>query len=442
MSELLSGIGFKGMSPATNDENLSVYQASLAVNVDLFKGQITPTKRDIPFAGTVNDFDPGTASSVKTRVFAFPGTGAGSFVVASSHYDHAAYAVNVNGELEAILAGPNGGFRFRRARSSAGVTIYDGTVYQDVTVPAPTLTLVPVDAGASATRYSTFRLAYVFSDGYETPMGGVSDEIGYVPGDSVSIAPIDLAPLPVAPVAIRIYMSVAGTNAVEWRYLGEFTDISYPTVIELLNDIAGEVMMEYDTVPADIRTVCAAPWGGFAFTTVSRPGVLQFTDGLEFRRVWTEYELNTGGTVTALLAGTSEVFALCDDGGPFVVSGTALDNLVLNKGTITTPLASTSAGAAVFNDTCLYVSAHGFVTVSSAGTVAPYSEESIFTADQWGALLPESMAVAFASDGSPVFASASASGKTGIIKPYGLVWKTGVRRSFAVLPHNKSLVYL
>ena len=50
------------------------------------------------------------------------------------------------------------------------------------------------------------------------------------------------------------------------------------------------------------------------------------------------------------------------------------------------------------------------------------------------------MAVAFASDGSPVFASAS--GKTGIIKPYGLVWKTGTRRSFAVLPHNKSLVYL
>jgi hypothetical protein len=208
----------------------------------------------------------------------------------------------------------------------------------------------------------------------------------------------------------------------------------------LENDIAGEIMEVYDTVPSDIRTVCAAPWGGFAFTSLSKPGVVQFTDGLEFRRVWTSYEINTGGTVKALLSGNSCVFVLCDDGGPFVISGTGLGNLTRNSGTSVTPLVSTSAGAAVYNDTCLYVSSHGLVTVSSAGTVSPFTEEPVFSQEQWAALAPEGIALAFASDGAVVFASPT--GKTGIIKSYGLVWKTGKRRSFATLPHDKSLVYL
>ena len=50
------------------------------------------------------------------------------------------------------------------------------------------------------------------------------------------------------------------------------------------------------------------------------------------------------------------------------------------------------------------------------------------------------IALAFASDGAVVFASPT--GKTGIIKSYGLVWKSGARRAFATLPHDKSLVYL
>ena len=101
---------------------------------------------------------------------------------------------------------------------------------------------------------------------------------------------------------------------------------------------------------------------------------------------------------------------------------------------------STSAGAAVYNDTCLYVSAHGLVTVSSSATVSPFTEEPVFSERQWAELGPRGMAVAFASDGAVVFATPT--GKTGIIKSYGLVWKTGNRRSFATLPHDKSLVYL
>jgi len=439
MSELVTGMGFKGMAPALDDEGLATEQAAYAINVDLYRGVITPTRADIEYTDEIYNFDPGTAPAEKTRVFALPGTGTGSFVIVSSVYDHAAYAVNVNGELEIMLAGEGGGFRLRRGRSGEGIVVYDAAPYQDITVLAPTVSVRRVDATASVTRYTSIRVAYVFADGYETSMGPVSPEIGYVPGDTLVVAPVDEALLSVKPAKIRLYMSVAGTNDVQWRFLGDYGDISYATEIVLENDIAGEVMEVYDTVPSDLRTVCAAPWGGFAFTSASKPGVIQFTDGLEFRRVWTSYEINIGGTVQALLSGTSCIFALCDDCGPFVVSGTSLGNLTRNAGTSVTPLVSTTAGAAVYNDTCLYVSSHGLVTVSAAGTVSPFTEEPIFSRQQWAALDPANMALAFASDGSVVFA---ASGKTGIIKPYGLVWKSGIRRAFATLPHDKSMVYV
>lgn len=440
MNELVSGMGFKGMSPALDDEALAAEQAAYAENVDLYRGVITPTKKDVAYTGVMNDFDPGSAPTEKTRVFAIPADGTSSFVIVSSVYDHAAYAVNVNGELEVMLAGDGGGFRLRRARSGAGIVIYDAAPYEDITALAPSVSVTRVDSAASVTRYTSFRVAYVFADGYETTMGPVSEEVGYVPGDTVVIAPVDEALLSVKPAAIRLYMSVAGTDDAQWKFLGDFYDVAYATEFVLENDIAGEVMEVYDTIPADLRTVCAAPWGGFAFTSASKPGVVQFTDGLEFRRVWTSYEINTGGTITALLSGTSCVFALCDDGGPFVISGTALGNLSRNSGTSVTPLVSTSAGAAVYNDTCLYASAHGLVTVSSSATVSPFTEEPVFSEKQWAELGPQGMAVAFASDGAVVFATPT--GKTGIIKSYGLVWKTGNRRSFATLPHDKSLVYL
>lgn len=440
MKELVGGMGFKGMAPALDDEALSAEQAAFAINVELYRGVITPTKADMPFGGSISDFDPGTAPAAKTRVFAVPADGASSFVIVSSVYDHAAYAVNVNGELEVMLAGSGGGFRLRRGRAGAGIVVYDAAPYENITVLAPEVSVTRVDENASVTRYTSFRVAYVFADGYETPMGPVSAEVGYVPGDTLVVAPINEALLAVKPSTIRLYMSVAGTDDVQWKFLGDFSDVSYATEIVLENDIAGEIMEVYDTVPSDMRTVCAAPWGGFAFTSASKPGVVQFTDGLEFRRVWTTYEINTGGTIKALLAGTSCIFALCDDCGPFVISGTALGNLTRNSGTSVTPLVSTSAGAAVYNDTCLYVSSHGLVTVSSAGTVAPFTEEPVFSKEQWAALDPAGIALAFASDGAVVFASPT--GKTGIIKSYGLVWKSGVRRAFATLPHDKSLVYL
>lgn len=446
-ANLITGMGFKGMAPALDDEALATNQAAYAINVDLHQGVIRPTKADMMYTGTINDFDPGTAPVAKTRVFGMPGGSNSSFVIVSSVYDHAAYAVNVNGELEIVLAGPNnGGFRLRRARSGAGIVVYDSAPYEDITVLAPSVSVTRVDENAALTRYTSVRLAYVYADGYETSMGPVSDEIGYAPGDTLVVAPIDVELLSIIPAKIRIYIAVAGTNDAQWKYLGEYSQITYPTEIVLENDIAGEIMEVYDTVPSDIRSVCAAPWGGFAFTSSSKPGVVQFTDGLEFRRVWTSYEINTGGTITALLAGTSCVFALCDDGGPFVITGTGLGNLTRNSGTSVTPLVSSSAGAAVYNDTCLYVSSHGLVTVSSAATVSPFTEEPVFSKDQWAALNPSSIALAFASDGAVIFASnaggPNGTGATGTIKGYGLVWKSGTRRSFATLPHDKSVVYL
>lgn len=438
--ELISGMGFRGMSPATGDEALEANQAAFAQNVDLFRGVIRPTRADTALQSTVFNFD-ADQTATKKRIFALPGTETGSFVIVSAVFDHAASAVNVNGELEVWLSGQDtSAMRFRRGRSGSGFVIYDSTVYENVTVPKPAVTVTRVTASDPVTRYATVRLSFVYADGYETPLGPSSDEFGYVPEDTLQIEAVDVSGSSVAPSAIRVYISVSTSTGVEMRYFGEIVEAGYTSTFVIPNDVTGEAIEDYDTLPADVRCVCAAPWGGFAFTTAAKPGVLQFTDSLMMRKVLTEYELNLGGTVKALLQGTTAVFALCGDSGPFVVSGTALSNLVVNPGSVVSPLVSSPVGAAVFNDTCLFVGAHGLMAVSSSGTVTTFTEEPIFSKDQWAALVPTGIALAFASDGSVVFASGT--GRTGILKPYGLVWKSGVRRAFATLPHDKSIVYL
>ena len=362
-------------------------------------------------------------------------------MIVSAVFDHAASLVNVNGELEVWLSGPNTpAMRFRRGLSGSGFIVYDQSIYEDIVVPKPTFTVVPVDSAADVTRYATIRFSFVYADGFETPMGTVSDEFGYVPEDSLQIDAVDVSGSTISPSSIRVYISVSETDGVVWRYLSEITEAGYASTIVIPNDVTGESVELYDTLPSDVRCVCAAPWGGFAFTTASKPGVLQFTDSLLMRKVMTEYEMNLGGNVKALLTGTSCVFALCGDSGPYVVSGTALSNTISNPATVVSPLAASSGGAVVLNDTCLFVGAHGLMTVTSAGVVSAYSEEPLFSREQWAELAPSSMALTFASDGSVVFASGT--GMTGILKPYGLVWKTGTRKAFATLPHDKSIVYL
>ena len=75
--ELISGIGFKGMSPATGDESLSSNQAAYARDVDLYRGVIRPTKSDVAFSGTVHNFD-ADQTQPPTRIFALPGSDTGS----------------------------------------------------------------------------------------------------------------------------------------------------------------------------------------------------------------------------------------------------------------------------------------------------------------------------------------------------------------------------
>lgn len=438
--QLLSGIEFRGMSPATGDEALAANQAAFAQNVDLFRGVIRPTKADVALPGPVFNFD-ADQTAQPTRIFALPGTEAGSFVIVSAVFDHAASTVNVNGELEVWLSGPSANaLRFRRARSGSGFVVYDTSVYENVTVPQPVVTVSRVNSATDVTRYATVRLAFVYADGYETPMGPTSAEFGYVPDDTLLIEAVDVSGSAVAPTSIRVYISVATNDGGEMRYFGEITEAGYLSSFVLPNDIMGEAVEDYDTLPSDVQCVCSAPWGGFAFTARSKPGVLQFTDSLMMRKVLTQYELNLGGNVKALLRGTSAVFALCGDSGPYVVSGTALSNLIPNPGSVVSPLVAEPAGAVVFNDTCLFAGAHGLMAVSASGAVSTFTEEPLFSKEQWAELVPSSIALAFASDGAVVFASAT--GRTGILKPYGLVWKTGTRRAFATLPHDKSIVYL
>ena len=331
----------------------------------------------------------------------------------------------------------------RRKRSGGAILVSSTNIYGTQKPTAPVVTVQRADPEAAVTRYTVMALSYVYPDGTEGALSLNSGEISYVPGDGYTVAAIPLDGVSPVPSSLNLYVSVGTTDGNPVMTL--LANIEQPAFAfsgTLPNDVLGDSYPDFDPLPANLRCVAAAPWGGLALTTPSEPGVVQFTDSTYHNRVYREHDLNVGATVKCLLRGATCIFVLCDDGGPFVITGTALGNHIITGGTRPETLVATARGAAAYNDVCVFAGAHGLLTLSSAGLVSPMTEEDVFNREQWTGMNPATCAVAFLSDGSVVFSMPDA-GRTGVLKPYGLVWRTGAaRRALATLHSDDSVVYV
>ena len=417
--------------------------ASYAEDVDLTAGNIVPVRRDAPYAGTVINPD-ATGATGTAMLFAAPIGRAGDIVFLTRQYDHCAVLTDVNGDTRMYLAGVGVDSKLVRRKASGQSIIVTSANPTGSGIPAmPVVTVTPANPAVAATWYAVAAATYLYPDGTEGPLSAYSAEFAYSPGDAFSFAPVALGAGAPAPVGVNFYITVpsASTDAPQIKLLTSTTNPQYPTTGVLPNDVLGEAYPTFDPLPLRLRAVAPAPWGGLAFTTEDEPGIVQFTDPLYLNRVYRENDLPVGSRVVCLLRGSNVLFALCDDGGPYVISGTALGNHISTASHKTEVLASGPRGAATIYDTCIYAGSHGLVSVNSSASVAPLTEETYFEAPQWQAMGPSECALVVQSDNSVVFSMPNVR-KTGILKPYGLVWRSGGRRvAFARLPSNNSVVF-
>lgn len=443
-AELITLANFRGMIPLKDDALIEENAAAYAENVDLVSGSIRPLKRDVSYHGIVLKVDDGVASG-SPLLFASAIGRSGDLVILSRMFDHCAALTDISGATRMYLAGPDVDAKLivKRAAGSA-VAITNTNPTGSSTPGAPAVTITRVDAGATPTRYAVFAATYVYADGIEGPLSPYSEEFGYSPGDAYEFAPINAGAIIPVPVGVNFYITVpsASSDVPSVKLLASSNTYQYPTTGVLPNDILGEAYPEFDPLPLRLRTVAAAPWGGLAFTTNDEPGVVQFTDTTYLNRVYRENDINVGARVTCLLRGANVLFVLCDDGGPHVISGTSLGSHILTTSHKVEILVSGPRGASVTNNTCVFAAPRGLVMVTADANVSAVTEEKIFTAAQWQAMGPRDCALVFLSDGSIVFSMPNTR-KTGIIKPYGLVWRSGKRRSaFARLPSDDSVVFV
>lgn len=448
-TELIGIRRFKGMTPLLDDALLSDGSggagvgASYAEDVDLTAGNIVPVRRDAPYAGTVINPDVSGAAG-EPMLFAAPVGRSGDIIFLTRQYDHCAVLTDVSGDTRMYLAGAGVDSKLVRRKPAGQAIIVTSSNPTGAGVPpTPVVTVTPANPSVAATWYAVAAATYVYPDGSEGPLSLYSAEFAYSPGDAFSFAPIPLGVGSPAPTGINFYITVpsAASDVPQVKLLTTTTSPQYPITGILPNDVLGESYPDFDPLPTRMRTVAAAPWGGLAFTTETEPGVLQFTDPMYLNRVYRANDLNVGARVVCVLRGANVLFVLCDDGGPYVVSGTALGNHILTASHKIEVLASGPRGAATLYDTCIFAGSHGLVSVNSSASVATLTEGTYFDWRQWQAMGPSECALVVQSDNSVIFSMPSVQ-KTGILKPYGLVWRSGGRRvAFARLPSSNSVVF-
>ena len=445
-AELIALSRVRGMFPVTDDYLLPESAASYAEDVDLESGSIRPVHRDTAYQGHVLNVDDGLdAGDAAPMLFSVPVNRAGDIVILSRQFDHCAALSDISGDTRIYLAGPGVLSKLvRRKASGDAVTITNANPNGTDVPPAPDVTITRAEPDTAATRYAVAAATYVYPDGSEGPLSPYCDEFAYSPGDAFAFAPVPLPPSQPAPIGVNFYITVPSesSDVPNIKLIAETTSPQYPVSGTLPNDILGEAYPEFDPLPARIRTVAAAPWGGLAFTTEDEPGIVQFTDTLYLNRVYRENDINVAARVTCLLRGANVLFVLCDDGGPFVISGTGLGNHIMTASHKTEILVSGPRGASVADNTCVYAAPHGLVAVGPEASVKAMSEGVVFDWRQWQEMGPRECALVFLSDDSIVF-SMPAVQKTGVIKPYGLVWRSGgSRRAFAKLHSDNSIIFI
>lgn len=290
----------------------------------------------------------------------------------------------------------------------------DGDV-MNLAIPAPTgkpVAIVNGEPDAELSSSIIYAYTWVTSLGEESEPSPLSESVEWSPGITVTLRGFSHPPDGRRVTLMRIYRSqTSSTGATELYFIaerpagvGDFVDDE----LELVELIPST---DYNPPPDDLAGITALPNGMLAAFSGKR---LYFSEPY-IPHAWPEkYVLTTDYEIVGLGAFGSSV-AVLTTGTPYIASGTAPENMVMEKLELNLPCIS-ARGIVDLGYSVAYPSHLGLVSISSSG--ANVVTNGVMTRDQWLQMNPYSfVAGQFAGRwmASYAYTDEAGEGKRGII---------------------------
>ena len=264
-----------------------------------------------------------------------------------------------------------------------------GGVTYPLAIAAPSPALTAAVSGTATSDLGSTRLyvyTWVTDFGEESEPCPVSNEVYWKPGQAVTLSGFAAPPAGRNITKQRIYRSQTSITGTQLYFIAEraastanFTDnIPSESIQEPLPSL------EWNAPPADLTGLVAGPNGMMA---AFRGKEVYFCEPYR-PHAWPEkYVLTTDYPVVGLAwFGTS--LAIMTSGVPYIASGTAPENMVMEKTELNLPCIN-ARGIVDLGYSVAYPSHDGLVLVSSSGTQVATS--SLFSRDDWLRLSPQGM---------------------------------------------------
>lgn len=351
--------GFQGESPRTIPRLLQNNMAQEAFNTKLDNGSINPIHR----ARFVERLD----------------------AVAQTIYLHNGEWISWNAVVDAA-PGPVADDRLYYTGDGAPKMLYQGQVY-NLAIPMPEGKPVATVSGTlDPDLLSSIIYAYTWVTdlGEESEPSPLSDSVEWSPGLIVTVRGFSAPPSDRRVTLMRIYRSqTSTTGATELYFIAERAAGVGDFIDDNLDIVEPIPSTDWNSPPDDLQGLTPLPNGMMAGFVGKK---LYFCEPY-YPHAWPEkYILTTDYEIVALGAFGSSV-AIMTTGTPYVASGTAPENMVMEKLELNLPCVN-ARGVVDLGYSVAYPSHLGLVSISSNG--ANVVTSGILTRDQWQQMNPYS----------------------------------------------------
>lgn len=285
-----------------------------------------------------------------------------------------------------VVPGPVADDRIYYTGDGAPKMLYDGQTY-NLALPMPDGVPVASVAGTpDPDLLSTIIYAYTWVTdlGEESEPSPLSDSVEWSPGLIVTVRGFSQPPQNRRVTLMRIYRSqTSATGATEMYFIAERPAGVGDFVDDNLDIVEPIPSTDYNTPPDDLEGLTALPNGMMAGFVGKK---LYFSEPW-IPHAWPEkYILTVDYPIVGLGAFGSSV-AVMTTGTPYVASGTAPENMVMEKLELNLPCIN-ARGIVDLGYSVAYPSHLGLVSISSSG--ASVVTNGVLTRDQWLQMNPYS----------------------------------------------------
>lgn len=360
---ILKLIGFAGEMPKVIPRLLGDSFAQAAYNVRLDDGGLTPIRKQ-KFVYQTLGGPYGTIYKYGEQWMAWPGRvyAAPGPVATDRLY------VMGNGAPQMIIAG--------------------GATY-NLAVPNPSAAPVATVSGTATSDLGSSRLyvrTFVTAFDEESEPSPVSNEVYWKPGQTVTLSGLSAAPAGRNITKERFYRSQTSTTGTQLFFIAERAVSTANFVDTIAVDAIQEPLpsLDWNAPPDDLTGLVSGPNGLMA---AFRGKEVYFCEPYR-PHAWPEkYVLTTDYPVVGL-AWFNGSLAIVTTGVPYIATGTAPENMVMQKTELNLPCINPSS-IVDLGYSVAYASHDGLVLISASGTQVATS--NLFTRDDWLRFNPVSM---------------------------------------------------